>query len=165
MINLLPTIYVIIMLLFNPKPKKESLQLFKNTQINLIQLAAPPVQVYHAINKYAPLNDIPYRIAFGVAREETGYSGPNNYEYTYRQTSYTGAEGAMQFMPSTLRWFTGNQDLTRKQIRRDVELNISESMRYLKHIYGMYKNWHVSLGYYNSGYPKINNYALNIMNI
>lgn len=165
MTQIIPMVYIIIMLLFNPTQKNEIKILKKSNKINLIKLSSPPVQVYHAINKYAPLHDIPYKIAFGVALQETGYKGPLHIGYTYRQTSPAGAEGAMQFMPTTIRWFTGNDKLTRKQIRRNVEMNVKESMRYLRYIHDKYNNWKITLGYYNSGWPKINDYALAIVKI
>ena len=126
-------------------------------------MSAPPLQVYHAINKYAIKYSIPYKIAFGVARKETGYRGPTDLTYTYLQTSSTGAEGAMQFIPSTIRWLTNNDKLTKKQIRRNVDMNVKQSMNYLNLLFNRYKDWHISLGYYNTGYPIINKYATDII--
>lgn len=162
MIQLISIVYIIISLFFinvndieNVKPHYR--------KINLIQMGAPPVQVYHAINKYALKYDIPYVIAYGVAKKETGYSGPLDLNYTYLQTSKTGAEGAMQFMPKTIRWLTGNNELTPKQIRRNVDMNIKQSMIYLRMLENKYGDMNLALGYYNTGYPTINTYAKDIM--
>lgn len=131
--------------------------------VNLVNISPPSLQVYHSVNKYAKQNEIPYKIAFGVAREETSYKSPLDFKYTQKQTSSTGAEGAMQFIPSTIRWLSKDSTLTRTEIRENTELNIKYSMKYLRLLKNRYKKWDIALGYYNTGYPVTNEYVTKIL--
>lgn len=132
-------------------------------KINLIQMGSPPIQVYHAINKYANMYNVPFKIAYGIARKESSYNGPHDLNYTYLQTSKSGAEGAMQFMPSTIRLLTGNNKLTSNEIRRNVDMNVKYSMIYLNKLFIENGNWKISLGYYNTGHSIINDYVNDIL--
>lgn len=135
----------------------------KIKSVDVIKLSPPNLKVYHSINKYAPENDVPYFVAFGVVREETGYKNPLDYTYIHYQTSPTGAEGPAQFIMSTAKDVANDNSLERSKVRYDVEFNIKLSMKYLNQLNSRYRNWKVSLGYYNTGYPIINSYALNIV--
>ena len=130
--------------------------------VDLIQMSPPNLKVYHCVNKYAPEFDIPFKYAFGIVREETSYNNPLDYTYNHSQTSPTGAEGPFQFIPSTARYVSGDQSLTRKEIRNNIDLNTKLAMEYARSLYDRYHSWNVAFGYYNTGYPIINSYARRI---
>ena len=130
--------------------------------VDLIQMSPPHLKIYHSINKYAPINGIPFKYAFGIVREETGYRNPLDYTYNHARTSPTGAEGPFQFIMSTARYIADDKSLTRKEVRNNVELNTKLSMEYVRSLYRQYKNWNVVFGYYNTGYPIVNSYAIRI---
>ena len=158
-----PLLFFIVMLIFSPKQEKINKLNINTEAVDLVKISPPALQVYHAINKYAPENDIPYKIAFGVAKMETGYFGPLDLTYDYRQTSFAGAEGGMQFMIKTARWVAKDETLTRKEIRHNIDLNVELSMKYLRMLNDRYSNWSKTLGYYNTGYPRVNSYAVAIV--
>jgi soluble lytic murein transglycosylase-like protein len=82
---------------------------------------------------------------------------------TPAQTSPTGAEGPMQILLSTARYL--NKDLvSRERLRTDIEYNIKTSMGYLRRLHNRYKNWPIVFGYYNTGYPRVNDYAIRVTN-
>jgi hypothetical protein len=37
-------------------------------------------------------------------------------------------------------------------------------MKYLKMLYKTYKDWAIVAGYYNTGYPRVNDYARKVVN-
>lgn len=162
---IIPLLFFVAVTIFSPTKENKKQLNINNTRVDLVKISPPALQVYHAINKYAPKDSIPYKIAFGVAKLETGYYGPLDLSYNYAQTSVTGAEGGMQFIPSTARWVADDPSLTREQIRYDIDLNVKLSMRYLRILKDRYNKWPIVLGYYNTGYPKINSYARKIMRI
>ena len=49
--------------------------------------------------------------------------------------------------------------VTAKELRTDLELNIDVSCSMLKKLYKQYGRWDIVLGYYNTGYPQVNDYA------
>jgi len=131
---------------------------------NSIDQGAPPsLQMYKYIKAYADTFDIPVQYAFGIAYAETRYSGPFHWKYNHAQTSSTGAEGPMQILLSTARW-VNKDNVSREQLRTDIKYNVKTSMKYLKILHKTYKNWGVVFGYYNTGYPRVNGYAKNILN-
>jgi len=134
------------------------------TDIDLIKISPPYLQVYHAVNKYASQYNIPMGNAFRTANLETGYDGPNQINYNPYQTSNRGAEGPFQFLLSTARYVSGNKQLSRNDIRTNIELNTELSMKYQRQLKNQYKNWHYVYGYYNTGYKIINDYANKIVN-
>lgn len=123
----------------------------------------PSLQMYKYIKAYADTFNIPIRYAFGVAYAETRYGGPFHWKYNHAQTSYTGAEGPMQILLSTARW-VNKDNVSREQLRTDIKYNIRTSMKYLNMLYKTYKSWGTVFGYYNTGYPRINGYARNVLN-
>ena len=50
------------------------------------------------------------------------------------------------------------------QLRTDLKYNIRTSMGYLRRLYNRYKSWPIVFGYYNTGYPRVNDYALRVVN-
>ena len=132
--------------------------------VDIIKISPPNLKVYHSVNKYAPEFDIPFKYAFNTVEEETGYKNPLDYTYNHAQTSYADAEGPWQFLLSTAREVSDDPTLTRERLRYDVELNTMLSMKYQRQLKNRYKKWELAYGYYNTGYPKINQYARNIVN-
>jgi len=132
--------------------------------VDIIKISPPNLKVYHSVNKYAPEFDIPFKYAFGTVREETGYKNPLDYTYNHAQTSSANAEGSWQFLLSTARDVADDPTLTREEIRYNVELGTFLSMKYQRELKNRYKSWAHVYGYYNTGYPKINQYALDIIN-
>jgi len=164
-VTIIFALILVVYFLFSALSKKDSQELMninKIQSVDLIQMSPPNLKVYHSINKYAPMNDVPFNIGFGIVREETGYKNPLDYTYNHSQTSPTGAEGPCQFIMSTAKWVANDNSLTRKEVRNNVELNVKLSMEYSHSLYKRYNSWNIALGYYNTGYPVVNSYALRI---
>lgn len=126
-----------------------------------IEYAPPCVQLYSLLEKYSDEYDVPFEIAIGVAREETGYRGPFHWSYDPKQTSYANAYGAMQIQVPTANanW---DERVTAKMLMTDLDLNVHISMKLLARLRKKYGNWKVALGVYNSGRPIVNDYAVRI---
>ena len=89
-----------------------------------IDVASPPcLQMYKYIKAYADTFDIPLRFAFGIARVETGYTGPMQWRYQPAQTSCAGAVGPMQVMVATARYIN-KDDVTKERLRTDIKYNV-----------------------------------------
>ena len=132
------------------------------TKINTNNLAPPSLQVYYAIKHYAKLYNIPEKIAFGIARNETSFRNPMNFKYNHKQISSAKAMGTMQVQYRTAKDVEQNKKFTKEELLNNIDLNVNISLKYLRQLYNRYKNWDIALGYYNTGYPKINEYALSI---
>lgn len=127
------------------------------------KLGCPPsVQLYYAIEKYAPQYGVPKRIAYNVAKHETGYEGPLDWDYNPALESSTGAVGPMQVLLSTGRMM-GGDSITKSELKHNVDLNVRLSMKLLSRLHKQYGQWDVALGYYNTGYPVVNDYAREIV--
>ena len=116
------------------------------------------LQTYYLIEKYAEEYSVPKYIAYNVAFLETRYQGPFDWTYNPFLTSSAGAVGPMQVMVRTAEYIN-KTDITKSKLKNDLDLNISTSMKLLSKLYGQYKDWALTCGYYNTGYPKINDYA------
>lgn len=116
------------------------------------------LQLYHLIEKYSDEYNIPKYIAYNVAYKETRYMGPFHWKYNPKQTSHAGAIGAMQIMPRTANWVE-KRNISRKELMNDLELNVKISMKLLSDLHKKYKDWGITCGYYNTGYPIVNEYA------
>jgi soluble lytic murein transglycosylase-like protein len=127
------------------------------------QSSPPCLQMYRYIKAYADTFDIPLKYAFGIAKAETGYNGPFHWKYNPYQTSYAGAEGPMQILLSTARYLN-KDNVSRERLRTDIEYNVKTSMGYLRRLHNRYRNWEIVFGYYNTGYPQVNNYAKRVVN-
>jgi soluble lytic murein transglycosylase-like protein len=124
--------------------------------------SAPSIQMYFYIKKYAALYEIPEAYAFSLAYQETRYQGPMDLDYNHKQTSYAGALGPMQIMPSTARMIYG-KSIPNHKLKNDIKLNVMISMKLLRRLRNTYGNWGVVFGAYNTGRPCINGYAKNIL--
>ena len=126
-----------------------------------IEYAPPCVQLYSLLEEYSEQYEVPFDIAIGVAREETGYKGPFHWSYDPKQVSYANAYGAMQVQVPTANdnW---SERVTSRMLLDDLELNVHISMKLLARLKKKYGNWKVALGAYNSGRPIVNAYAVRI---
>lgn len=134
-----------------------------------IQLAPHSVQIYFYTKKYCAEFTVPEEISFSVVKLETGYKGPNRFDYNPSQTSTANAYGSYQIILSTGKYvvekypelFPGitKDDITPEVLLTDVKLNTKIGIRYLRHLQDIYDNWIIACGFYNTGHPKINEYA------
>lgn len=124
--------------------------------------SSPAIQMYFYIKKYSKQYNIPEEYAFAIAYQETRYQGPLDHYYNPRQTSYAGAVGPMQIMPSTANYIHGKR-ISVDELRKNIKLNVETSMMLLKHLYSDYHDWGAVFGYYNTGIPCVNGYAKNVL--
>lgn len=118
----------------------------------------PCLKTYYLIEKYSKRYKIPKHIAYSVAYKETNYKGPFDWDYNPFVSSSSGAHGAMQIMLSTANFV--NDTVTKKSfLKRNLEYNISTSMKLLRNLHNQYKDWGKACGCYNTGRPIINEYA------
>jgi len=135
-----------------------------NVKVNVVKKYSPPcVDLYFNIKKYADSFNIPKKYAFGVARMETGYRGPKHFKYNPSQTSTSNAVGPMQIKLNTARW-VNKDSVMLKVLKNNIEYNVMTSLKYLRNLKDRFKTWEKALGYYNTGYPKPNEYAYKIIN-
>jgi soluble lytic murein transglycosylase-like protein len=116
------------------------------------------LKMYYLVERYSEEYNIPKHIAYNIAYRETRYKGPFDWSYDPELTSYAGAVGPMQIMPSTAN-FIHNRKIDKEKLRTDLDLNIMTSMKLLRHLKDRYKSWDLVCGYYNTGKPIINEYA------
>jgi len=129
----------------------------------IVQYRMPPcIQMYNAIDTYADKYKIPRRFAFGIAYEETRYQGPFHWDYKHDQTSFAGAIGPMQIMPSTGKMMWPKEKVTADRLKNDITFNVETSMKLLRRLYDKYGDWKTVFGAYNTGRPCVNNYAVNV---
>jgi len=136
-----------------------------------IQLAPHSVQVYFYTKRYCKEFGVPQEVAFGVAKLETRYLGPDMFHYKPNQISTANAYGSYQILLSTAKYvvkiypevFPGITpgDITPDVLLNDVNLNSRIGIKYLNHLHIIYRSWIIACGFYNTGYPKINEYARN----
>jgi soluble lytic murein transglycosylase-like protein len=139
------------------------IEIVKNIELDKLgntELNYPiPLKMYELIEHYADVYDIPKHIAFNVAYLETKYKGPFDWKYKPNLSSTAGAVGPMQIMPKTANYIH-NQKISKDNLKNDIDLNIETSMKLLNHLYKQYKNWEIVCGYYNTGRPIVNSYAI-----
>ena len=116
------------------------------------------LQMYNLIERKSEQNNIPKYILYNVAWLETRYCGPFDWDYNPYRTSSAGAQGPMQIITRYAHKHAGHH-VTAKELRTDLELNIDVSCSMLKNLYKTYGRWDIVLGYYNTGYPQVNDYA------
>lgn len=136
----------------------------KWTDTNYESLAkAPPcIRMYDYLAKYSNKYDVPIQIALGVAKLETRYEGPFDWDYNPSLTSSMKAYGAMQIQVPTAE-FVWKKKVTKEKLLNDLEFNVETSMKLLKYLYSISGSWELALGYYNTGRPIVNSYSLEIM--
>ena len=121
------------------------------------------IQLYFCIKKYCKEFDIPVEYAFAVAHIETGYQGPMHLNYKPNQTSYAGALGPMQVMLPTARFINNDNSVTKKRLLTDIDYNVYTSIKLIRYLKDKYKDWKLVFGYYNTGHPLVNDYALKVV--
>ncbi len=127
------------------------------------KISSPPcIQVHNCIEKYAEQYDIPIKYAYGVAYQETRYTGPFDWKYDHAQVSTAGAVGPMQIMFQTARMLFPNKNFSKEDLKNDIDFNVHCSMKLLKRLYDKYGNWKLVFGAYNTGRPLVNQYAENV---
>jgi soluble lytic murein transglycosylase-like protein len=134
----------------------------KYEYVDVTKLCPPSLTVYYKTVQYTEEYNIEPYIGFGIVREETGYRSPFQWSYKPNQTSSANAYGSFQLLLSTARWFSKDYSITKEDLLYDIDLNTKLGLGYAKSKYDDYGNWKYALGYYNTGYPKINGYALDI---
>lgn len=136
----------------------------KSTAYFYIDKTSPPcLQMYYAIEKYAPEYGIPLDFAYGIAYYETRYQGPFHWNYNQIQESSAGAVGPMQIMPRYAHPYVDGS-FTVQDLKTDIDMNVKASMRMLKKLKKIHKDWQLVFGAYNTGRPIINEYAKNVYN-
>lgn len=120
--------------------------------------APPSIQVREYLKIYAEKYNVPYKYAKRMAYLETSYRGVDQFGYNPAKTSSAGAEGVMQVMYSTAKGVLPHERFTREDLRKNVELNIKASMKYLRRLYEIDHNWERALQHYN-GASSINSYV------
>ncbi len=129
-----------------------------------IDQGSPPcLQMYRYIKAYADTFNIPMRYAFGIANAETSYKGPFHWNYNHAQSSGAGAEGPMQVLLSTAHYIN-KDNVSREYLRNNIEYNVKTSMKLLRKLHNRYHDWKICFGYYNTGYPRVNDYAIKVFN-
>jgi hypothetical protein len=131
---------------------------------DITQDGPPCLQMYYAIKKYSEEYDIPINYAFGISYAETRYQGPFHWTYNPKQTSCVGAIGPMQIMLPTGQWMWRDKKVTRAMLMNDIEFNVRTSMKLLRKLFNMHKNWKLVFGAYNTGRPCVNGYAEMVYN-
>jgi soluble lytic murein transglycosylase-like protein len=130
--------------------------------VQSIKSAPPCVRLYDYLVKYSKEYGVPFQIAYGVARSESGYLGPFHWSYDPRQTSTANAYGAMQIQAPTASYIW-KKKVTSKRLLNDLEFNVETSMKLLAYLHKLSGRWDVALGYYNTGRPVVNGYSIKIM--
>lgn len=117
------------------------------------------LRMYYYIEHYSDSFNIPKKFAFGIAKVETNYDGPFDWNYNHKLTSYAGAKGPMQIMPSTAAFINGEKKISTQKLKNDIEYNVMTSMKLLRYLYDQYGDWKLVFGAYNTGRPIVNSYA------
>lgn len=144
-----------------PTPRKEvkPAVLVEKSGWKSINASTPPeIRMFYAIEKYAEDYQIPRKYAYGIAFAETSYEGPFHRNYNHKQTSYAGAVGPMQIMPSTAKLMWPKEQITKTRLF-NIGFNVHTSMKLLRDLHDRYGNWKVVFGCYNTGRPIVNKYA------
>jgi soluble lytic murein transglycosylase-like protein len=131
----------------------------------------PSISLYFHIKKYSNKYAIPIKFAFGIAYKESRYKGPLNLKYNPYLVSSGGALGPMQIMYDTGKKILkvmgrekDSKNLTREELKTNIELNVEISMFLVRRLYDKYGNWKLAFGAYNTGSPCVNQYANEVFN-
>lgn len=121
----------------------------------------PNLQMFFSIEKYAKEFNIPKSFLYGIAYHETRYEGPYDLNYKHNLSSPVGALGPMQIMPATSRFING-ETVSRERLKSDIDYNVKTSAKLLRYLKDRYGDWKIVFGFYNTGKPKINSYAMKV---
>jgi len=128
-----------------------------------IEDAPVPLKMFYLLETYSDRYNIPKHIAYNIAYHETRYRGPFDWKYKHNLESFAGAVGPMQVMVKTAA-FINDSSISKNDLKNDIELNILSSMKLLSYLHKRYGDWKIVCGYYNTGRPIINDYALFCVN-
>jgi len=142
-----------------PKPKIKKKTNSTLALSDSIYSAPESIKIHSYILKYSKKYDVPVELSYNVIRMETGFRGPLHFKYNPHQISSGYAYGPMQILLSTARWFMNDSTITKQDLLYNTDLNVEIGIKYLSYLYDRKENWTLALGYYNTGYWKINNYA------
>lgn len=114
--------------------------------------------------KYSVKYNVPFKIAYGIARKESGYRGPTHLDYN-PMVKGGSAYGPMQIQLGTARstWRQREVLVTAKKLMTDIEFNVETAMKLISDLRKEYGSWTKALGAYNTGRPIANSYARQIM--
>jgi len=140
------------------KSEDDVQELVEKGKMGGVPTSPTSLKMYELIEKYSTEYQIPKYVAYNVAFLETRYQGPFHWNYKPEQTSFAGAVGPMQIMPSTAR-FINKTTVSVSTLKNDIELNIETSMKLLNRLYEKYGDWAVVCGCYNTGRPIVNGYG------
>ncbi len=156
--------FLIIYTFYDFKFYDEPVEIEKDFTETITDVNTPiSIAMYDYIDKYSDKYDIPKHIAFNVAYLETKYCGPFHWRYNHKQKSSVGAVGPMQIMYDTANDIH-KQKVSKIKLMTDLKFNIKTSMMLLSKKYKRYKSWALACGYYNTGRPIVNDYALYCVN-
>jgi len=129
-----------------------------------IKSGPPCIKLYDHLATYSKKYGVPFHIAVGVAKKETSYGGPFDWQYDPKQISSADAYGAMQIQAPTAGdvW---KRKVTRRELLNDLEFNVHTSMKLLAKLHKRYGDWAVALGCYNTGRPVVNGYSRKILSM
>ena len=130
-----------------------------------LRYAPASVQMNFSIRKYAAVYKVPLVVAYKIPRLETNYKGPLQFEYIPSQTSNMDAFGPFQILLSTGREVSGNPNLTKEELLNNIDLNVMLGLKYLRQLYDEYHSWSLAAGYYNTGRPQLNEYAMAVRSV
>ena len=112
----------------------------KDREYSEMVMSRAPVY-FPLFEKYLKKYDLPEEIKY-LAIVESGLNP--------QAISRAGAVGLWQFMPSTGRYFGLHQDWYVDQ-RMDPERSTEAACKYLRQLYGIFKDWELALAAYNCG--------------
>jgi soluble lytic murein transglycosylase-like protein len=67
-------------------------------------------------------------------------------------------------MYSTAKEVWPGKKFTKEKLKNDIDFNVETSMKILKKLHNRYGDWKIVFGYYNTGRPRVNSYALSVYN-
>lgn len=135
---------------------------YSNEQVNITSLAPPSIQTYEYFMSAAEKYNIPRQIVLGILKLETTFKHPLDLKYNPHRTSSAKAYGPAQVQLATARWVMGDNSITREDLLYNIELNAEISMKYIRMLFNRYHDWNTALGFYNTGYAVVNDYATKI---
>jgi len=147
-------VLVLVFTKINTSPAKSVIETENERKTNMPY----SLQLYEAIEKFTKKYSIPKEVAYNVAYRETGYRGPFDWRYNPHQKSFAGAVGPMQIITRYAHHYAGRK-VTEQELKTNIPLNVEVSMRMLRELHNRYGSWSVACGYYNTGYPIVNDYG------
>lgn len=128
----------------------------------------PEIMIAEYIEKYSKEYDVPARLLYNCAREETGYRGIFQEGYDPYQISSEKAVGPFQIMDICAEDVWGRK-VPKDSLLYDVHLNTLTAVKYIRKlkVYYKVKTWQQVFSVYNQGFKGkkyINDYAKRVVN-